>query len=134
MLRRGCQAKIFCVHAQRCEKKSAGLAVCQEEIFPTGSLAQKQSGREADSPIPRERNSARQHLQLPTEAARGTWRRGPSRVRMEKPQHELSGLSFPIQEPSGMSSSAKSVEEACEGPLLQCPHHQSPPQGLLASA
>lgn len=96
--------KDLCAHAQRCEKKSAGLAVCQEEIFPTGSLAQKQSGREADSPIPRERDSARQHLQLPTEAARGTWRRGPHRVGMEKPLQELSGLSFPIQEPSGMSS------------------------------
>ena len=48
-------------HVQRCEKESAGFAVCQEGRFsPPGSFAQKQneqSGRETDNPIPREGRS-----------------------------------------------------------------------------
>lgn len=80
------------------------------DVSPIGPCTQKQnepSGRETHTPVPREKDSAGRCLHLPTEVGRGAW--GPRGVGVDGPLPELSGLSFPVQKPSGTSSSAKSL-------------------------
>lgn len=128
---RGCQAPIWCALTQRCENKPAISAVCQEEHSRSHKSKMNKAAERQSSPsgeglsrtAPTTAHQGGKRHMAPGGPEAGAW--GGHCM-----NHKLSGLSFPVWEPSRMSSQLSPSKEHLGGHFCSI-HTDLHPSGHL---